>query len=46
MKPLKPSIGTKIKNYFVYGWARDNLGNEETSFQMGRNKNRFEVKKA
>jgi hypothetical protein len=46
MDKLKPSQGTKIKNYFVYSRAADNLGNVEDTFQLGRNKNRFEIKKA
>jgi hypothetical protein len=45
LDPLKPSIGTKIKNYFVYSRAEDGVGNLETKFELGRNKNRFEVKK-
>lgn len=44
LAPLKPSIGTKVKNYYVYARAADKAGNVETSFQLGRNKNRFEVK--
>jgi hypothetical protein len=43
LDPLKPSIGTKVKNYFVYSRAEDNAGNMEETFEMGRNKNRFEI---
>ena len=44
LAPLKPSIGTTVKNYYVYARAADKAGNVETTFELGRNKNRFEVK--
>lgn len=43
---LVPSMGTRVKNYTVYSRARDLGGNTETDFQIGRNKNVFEVRPA
>ena len=42
---LRPSIGTRIKNYTIYSKARDYAGNVEERFEVGRNKNTFEVKR-
>lgn len=44
---LKPSVGAKsnFRFYFVYSRAEDGAGNMETALELGRNKNRFEIKK-
>ncbi len=42
---LKPSKGTKVKFYQVWSRAQDGAGNWESTFEVGRNKNRFEINK-
>jgi hypothetical protein len=45
VKPLKPSIGTKIKNYRAWTRLMDGAGNKESRFQKGRNLNTFEIRR-
>jgi hypothetical protein len=45
MKELAASVG-KIKNYTAFSRAIDGAKNVESSFEVGRNANTFEVKKA
>jgi hypothetical protein len=41
---LRPSRGTRIRNYTGFSRATDRAGNVESSFTVGRNANTFEVK--
>ncbi|MGH2683224.1 MAG: Calx-beta domain-containing protein [Actinomycetota bacterium] len=43
--PLRPSVGTRIKNYTAWCRGIDGAGNVETSFAKGRNLSTFEVAK-
>jgi hypothetical protein len=45
---LKPSVGAKttIKKYCVYSTAEDGEGNTDDVIELGRNKNKFEIKKS
>lgn len=45
MRPLKPSVGTKVKHYLALSRAIDDAGNVETGYAKKRNRNRFEVLK-
>ena len=40
---LGKSVGTSTKNYTVYSKGVDVAGNQETAFDLGRNRNNFEV---
>jgi len=42
---LRPSMGTRIRNYTGFARARDQAGNVEVLFKVGRNANTFEVKR-
>lgn len=42
---IRPSMGTKIKNYTAFSRAVDGAGNVESAFEKGRNANTFEVKR-
>jgi hypothetical protein len=42
-KPLPDSDTGKVKSYTLYARSTDTAGNEESSFNSGRNANRFEV---
>jgi hypothetical protein len=44
INPLRPSIGTRIKNYSAFSRATDGAGNVEDKFEAKRNANTFEVK--
>ena len=41
--PLQRSKGTKVKNYTVFSRGIDKVGNIQRGFDLGQNKNRFEV---
>jgi hypothetical protein len=45
VKPLKSSIGTKIRYYRAWTRLMDGAGNQETLFQKGRNLNTFEIRR-
>jgi Calx-beta domain-containing protein len=45
VRPLVPSIGTKVKNYRAWTKAQDGAGNTETTFTAGRNVSTFEVRR-
>jgi hypothetical protein len=42
---LPPSVGTKTKFFHVYSTAQDGAGNWDDQIDLGRNKNKFEIKK-
>jgi len=44
-KPLKPTVGTRIKSYRAWTRGRDWAGNLETRFKQGRNVSTFWVRK-
>jgi hypothetical protein len=46
LRRLKPSVGTRIKNYTAFSRAIDGAGNAEKDFNEKRNANTFEVKRA
>lgn len=45
LEPLRPSVGTGIRNYTAFSRATDAAGNAETTFVSGRNRNTFEVRR-
>ncbi|MGH2653726.1 MAG: Calx-beta domain-containing protein [Actinomycetota bacterium] len=45
MNQLKPSVGTKIKDYTAYSRAMDGAGNVEKEFTKKRNANTFEIRR-
>ena len=44
LDPLPKSVGTNVRNYTAFSKAKDAAGNNETSFEIGRNVHTFEVK--
>jgi len=44
-KPLRPTVGTKIKSYRAWTRGRDWAGNMETKFKQGRNLSTFWIRK-
>jgi hypothetical protein len=45
LRPLKPSVRSRIKNYTAFSKAVDLAGNWQQGFIVGRNANTFEVKR-
>jgi len=44
-KPLRPTVGTKIKSYRAWTRGRDWAGNMETAFKQGRNLSTFWIRR-
>jgi hypothetical protein len=42
-KALRPSVGTSIANYTLFARSLDQQSNQESTFEVGRNANTFEV---